>query len=89
MLGASDMRRRDATRELREQVKALLRNLSVDTVVVTEIRCQDLDCPDAETVIVVLRRDQEPVHAKIPKRAELVTEADLCDAVRSLRAGLQ
>jgi hypothetical protein len=50
-----------------------------DYVMVTELRCTEEGCPPLETVIAVLRRDQQKRAYKIHKPIGNITAADLQD----------
>jgi hypothetical protein len=48
-----------------------------DYVMVTELRCAEEGCPPLETVIAVLRKDQQKRTYKIHKPISDITSADL------------
>lgn len=54
------------------------------TVLVTELACDDPDCPDVETVIALLEDGREPRTARIFLPAADVTEAHVYTALAQL-----
>lgn len=50
-----------------------------DTVVVSELRCSDPDCPDVETVVAVLGAPGRARRHVVLKPLAAVTRADLAD----------
>ncbi|MBM3664842.1 MAG: nitrate reductase [Actinobacteria bacterium] len=54
------------------------------TVLVTELACDDPDCPDVETVIALLEEGDDPRTARIFLPAAEVTEAHVYTALAQL-----
>lgn len=68
------------------QIKAWVRELIEldDAVVVsiTELTCRDLDCPDIETVIGIMRPGEKIEMVRVHKSIAEVTMNDIIGAVR-------
>jgi hypothetical protein len=62
---------------IKEWVRALFRLDDTALVLVNELACEDPDCPDLETSIVVSLAPKEYLTFSIPKRAADVSQADV------------
>ena len=78
----------DAARlaELKAWVRELMRVDETALVLVNELACEDPDCPDVETSIVLSLAPKEYLTFSIPKPAAEVTRADLVQALTQPRA---
>ena len=74
-------RRDDRETEIVEALKVRLRDRLAlgdeDALVVSEIACRDVGCPDRETVILVFRPDRKTEACKIGKPLALIEQADI------------
>lgn len=59
----------------------LLRPTADAHIMVTQVACPDIDCPDVESVVAVLRPGQPPARYKIFKALRDVTRDDLLAVV--------
>ena len=58
------------------------------TIMVTELRCTEPDCPPLETVIAVMHADaRQPVQYKLHKPLAAVSQADLSSLTTQHAAG--
>lgn len=62
---------------IKQQVADSLRLLEDAMVMVTELTCEDEDCPDVETVIAVLRQGQPKLQAKANSAIDSLSYADV------------
>ena len=78
----------DAARlaELKAWVRELMRVDETALVLVNELACEDPDCPDVETSIVLSLAPKEYLTFSIPNPAAEVTRADLVQALTQPRA---
>lgn len=80
----------DQARILRLVVVDALRDrlgLEDDAVIrVTEVACSDPDCPDAETIAILLRPGRRSEAAKVPRSMRSLDGADLDDLAAQLAA---
>jgi len=72
--------------ELKSWVRELMRVDDSALVVINELACEDPDCPDVETSIVLSLAPKEYLTFSIPKPAAEVTRADLVQALTAPRA---
>lgn len=71
------------TDAIKAQVTAELGLLESSTVMVTELTCEEEDCPDVETVIAVFRPPLSTLRIKLPLPISGVTTRDIEAACRS------
>jgi hypothetical protein len=62
---------------IKQQVADSLRLPEDAMVMVTELTCEDEDCPDVETVIAVLRQGQPKLQAKANSVIDSLSYADV------------
>ncbi len=72
--------------ELKAWVRELMRVDDSALVLVNELTCEDPDCPDLETSIVLSLAPKEYLTFSIPKPVAEVTRADLVQALTHPRA---
>ena len=72
--------------ELKAWVRELMRVDHSALLLVNELACEDPDCPDVETSIVLSLAPKEFLTFSIPKPAGEVTRADLVQALTQPRA---
>lgn len=72
--------------ELKAWVRELMRVDGTALVLVNELACEDPDCPDVETSVVLSLAPKEYLTFSIPKPAAEVTRADLVQALTQPRA---
>ena len=76
------------SQEIKARVTALL-DLSDDaTVMVTELTCQDEDCPEVETVIAIFRPGLEKVQATLHCSIDEITEEEIERFCRRMQSNL-
>jgi hypothetical protein len=64
-------------REIKARVIELLRLNDEATVMVTELNCQDEDCPETETVIAVFRQGQAKIQATLHSSIEEIADHEI------------
>lgn len=77
LFAARDNRNADRLRRIRGWVEDALHLEPDATVLITELRCHEPDCPPVETVIGVLRAGVGAQQFKISKAAADVVRADI------------
>lgn len=65
------------SQEIKARVAVLLRLCDDATVMVTELTCQDEDCPEVETVIAVFRPGREKLQATLHCSIDEITEEEI------------
>jgi hypothetical protein len=65
------------TQQIKAQVAELLQLDQDATVMVTELNCQDDDCPEVETVIAIFRPGQPKLQITLHSSIEEVTVAEI------------
>ena len=83
MFGPPDRDRATASRRVREWSRVILEATDDETVVVSELRCTEPECPPVETMIALLRSGTEPRKVTIHKPVSEVTELDVRSALSS------
>lgn len=63
--------------EIKSRVEDLLALGADATVMVTELNCQDEDCPEVETVIAVLRPGRRKAQVTLPSCIEQVADEEI------------
>jgi hypothetical protein len=66
-----------ARQRIRSWVAECLRLTEADTVMVTELRCHEPDCPPIETVVALLRAGEGTRQYKLHKPASDVVRSDI------------
>ena len=65
------------TQEIKARVTQLL-SLSDDvTVMVTELNCQDDDCPEVETVVAIFEPGKSKIQTTLHSSVEEITDAEI------------
>lgn len=64
-------------RQARERARQILQLDENDQIYVTELCCSDPDCPDAETVFVIMKPGQPAVSRKFAKRLIEISNEEL------------
>lgn len=71
-----------------QQIKAMIAELlELDqdvTVIVTELNCQDDDCPEVETVIAIFRPEQPKLQITLHSSIEELTDAEIERSCRNV-----
>jgi hypothetical protein len=71
-----------------QQIKAMVAELlELDqdvTVIVTELNCQDDDCPEVETVIAIFRPEQPKLQITLHSSIEELTDAEIERSCRNV-----
>jgi hypothetical protein len=78
------------SQEIKARVTAFLELSDDATVMVTELTCQDEDCPEVETVIAVFRPGLEKVQATLHCSIDEITEDEIerfCRRVQNCPSG--
>lgn len=84
-----NLKKSQRTQEIKSQVVRLL-GLSEDaTVMVTELNCQDEDCPDVKTVIAIFQPGRPKLQATLHSSIEDLTGEKIERLCRNMRADLQ
>ncbi len=65
------------TQEIKARVTELLALAEDATVLVTEMNCQDDDCPEIETIIAIFRPSQPKIQGTLFSSIEEITEAEI------------
>ncbi len=74
------------TQEIKRQILERLELGDDATVMVTELNCQDEDCPEVETVIALFRPHIPEIKSTLHSSIEDLTEDDLQSFCRRVRA---
>ena len=78
------------SQEIKARVAALVELSDDATMMITELTCQDEDCPEVETVIAVFRPGLEKLQATLHCSIDEITEDDIerfCRRVHSDLSG--
>ena len=73
------------TLQIKSQIGDLLELNQDATVMVTELNCQDEDCPEVETVIAIFRPGQQKFQATLHSGIDEITDEEIerfCHSVR-------
>jgi hypothetical protein len=71
------------TQEIKARVTQLL-SLSDDvTVMVTELNCQDDDCPEVETVVAIFEPGKSKIQTTLHSSLEEITDAEIDEFCRN------
>ena len=73
------------TQQIKAQVAELLELDQDATVIVTELNCQDNDCPEVETVIAIFRANQQEVQFRLHLGIEEITDAEVEQFCRNVQ----
>ncbi|QHN02663.1 hypothetical protein FTO74_04225 [Granulicella sp. WH15] len=65
------------TQEIKARVTEFLSLTEEATVMVTELNCQDDDCPEVETIIAIFRASQPKIQATLHSSIDEITEAEI------------
>jgi hypothetical protein len=65
------------SQEIKAQVSQLLDLSEETTVMVTELNCQDEDCPEVETVIAIFLPGRPKIQATLHSSIEEITEDEI------------
>jgi hypothetical protein len=65
------------TQQIKARVGELLERDQDATVMVTELSCQNDDCPEVETVIAIFRPDQPKIQISVHSSMEEITDAEI------------
>lgn len=77
------------TQYIKQQVSEALGLNENATVLVTELACEDEDCPDVETVVAVLQAGQPKLQVKVDFGIDVLSDEqvqDLCVSLRQMQA---
>lgn len=77
------------TQEIKERVTELLSLTEDATVMVTELNCQDDDCPEVETVIAVFRPSHPKMQITLHLSIDEITEAEIERFCKNAQGALQ
>jgi hypothetical protein len=73
------------TQAIKAQVAEKLELNQDATVMVTELNCQDDECPEVETVIAIFRPDQPKLQITLHSSIEELTDAEIEQSCRKIR----
>jgi hypothetical protein len=73
------------TQQIKAQIIELLELDQEATVMVTELNCQDDDCPEVETVIAIFRAHQQKVQITLHSGIEEITDAEVEQLCRNVQ----
>ena len=73
------------TQQIKARVAELLELDPEATVMVTELNCQDDDCPEVETVIAIFRAHQQKIQITLHSGIEEMTDAEVEQLCRNVR----
>ncbi len=65
------------TQEIKAQVASLLHLNGEATVMVTELNCQDEDCPEVETIIAVFEPGQPKIQVTLHSPIDEITKDEI------------
>jgi hypothetical protein len=74
------------TQQIKARVAELLELNQDATVMVTELNCQDDDCPEVETVIAIFRANQQKVQITLHSSIEELTDTEIEQACRDIQS---
>jgi hypothetical protein len=74
------------TQQIKAQIIELLELDQDATVMVTELNCQDDDCPEVETVIAIFRPDQPKLQITLHSSIEELTDTEIEQACRDIQS---
>ncbi|MFT4111291.1 hypothetical protein [Silvibacterium sp.] len=74
------------TQVIKRRVIELLELNDDATVMVTELNCQDEDCPEVETVIALFRPGVAEIKSTLHSSIEEISEEDIQNLCQSVRA---
>lgn len=74
----------EARAEIRARIARIFGLGEADALTVNEIACTDPGCPDAETVVLLMRDGQPTRAVKLPRPMRDVTDIDIETAAASL-----
>jgi hypothetical protein len=74
------------TQQIKARVAVLLELDQDATVIVTELNCQDDDCPEVETVIAIFRANQQKVQITLHSSIEELTDTEIEQACRDIQS---
>ena len=75
--------------EIKVRVTQLLSLDDDATVMVTELNCQDEDCPEIETIIAVFRSGQAKLQTTLHSSIEEITDSEIERFCRNAQNGLE
>ena len=73
------------TQQIKAQIIELLELDQEATVMVTELNCQDDDCPEVETVIAIFRTHQQKIQITLHSSIEEITDAEVQQFCRNVQ----
>jgi hypothetical protein len=73
------------TLEIKSRICDLLELSQDATVMVTELNCQDEDCPEVETVIAIFRPGRQKVQGTLRSGIEEITDEEIERFCRSVQ----
>lgn len=73
------------TQQIKARVVELLELDQDVTVMVTELNCQDDDCPEVETVIAIFRPEQPKLQITLHSSIEELTDAEIERSCRKVQ----
>jgi hypothetical protein len=74
------------TQQIKARVAELLELDQDATVMVTELNCQDDDCPEVETAIAIFRPDQPKLQITLHSSIEELTDTEIEQACRDIQS---
>ena len=74
------------TQQIKVRVAELLELDQDATVIVTELNCQDDDCPEVETVIAIFRPNQPEIQITLHSGIEEITDAEIERSCRDVQS---
>jgi hypothetical protein len=73
------------TQEIRKKITDLLGLPPEATVMVTELNCQDEDCPEVETVIAIFQPGLERFQATLHASSDEISDSEIESVCRNFR----
>jgi hypothetical protein len=73
------------TLEIKSRISDLLELSQDATVMVTELNCQDEDCPEVETVIAIFRPGRQKVQGTLHSGIDEITDEEIERFCRSVQ----
>jgi hypothetical protein len=74
------------TQRIKRRIIELLELNDDTTVMVTELTCQDEDCPEVETVVAIFHPGAAEIKSTLHSSVEEISEEDIQNLCQSVRA---